>query len=227
MTVTTFKKLSRPLSRRSLLGNALAAPLLALPVGMLVSRNASAALSDDDRADVARIEQYIDGISTLEAKFQQFDPQGGLSFGRIYLRRPGRLRVEYDPPVPIVVVADGTLISYYDSELDQLSQLPLRQSAAWFLLRSPMNLAEDVTVTEVDRRPGALRIKMYQTDEPDAGQVEMIFQDNPIELKQWTVVDAQNREVRVGLFDLRLGGELPPDLFAAPAKRRERSGGNR
>lgn len=216
-------KPKQPMTRRQMLGRG-AMALFSLAV-LLHANPAAAELSEDDLADVKRVEAYIDGIRTLEAKFQQFDAQGGLSFGRIYLRRPGRMRVEYDPPVPVLVIADGIFINYYDRELDQVTGIPLKDSPAWFLLRSPMNIGKDITVTSVDRAPGALRISMYQTNQQDLGTVTLIFADNPIELRQWSIIDAQNKEVRVGLYDVRLGGDIPPGTFATPRPLRGTQGG--
>lgn len=202
-------------SRRRVCRSALGALAGASVFSLLAGSPALAALSEQDRADVARIENYIDSIETLSAKFQQVE-NGQVSRGRIYIHRPGRLRVEYDPPVPILMVADGTLLSYVDNELEQVSQMPLRQSTAWFLLRAPMQIQKGVTVTQVNRSPGSLRISMYQTDEPDAGSVELIFQDNPIVLQQWKLVDANNNETSVGLYDVEFGVPLAAKLFQTP-----------
>jgi outer membrane lipoprotein-sorting protein len=204
--------------RRSLLRNALAlAPFLALPPAILARpQRARAALSDQDMVDLARIEQYMDSVITLQARFQQQEePTGRPAQGTIYLRKPGRLRVEYDS-LPIRVVADGTLISYYDMELDQLSQLPLRQSTAWFLVRHPIDLSDGITVSQIDRSPGGLQLHMYQTDEPEAGSVSLIFYENPLTLSQWTVTDQQNKRVRVGLSDLQTGIDIPNEKFQTP-----------
>ena len=205
-------------TRRTLLRVGLAllsAAALPTAIGGL-STAARAALSDQDLADVARIEQYMDNIITMQARFQQVEPDGKLSFGRIYLRKPGRLRVEYDPPVPILLVADGGLLSYYDKELDELKQMPLQQSTAWFLVRYPIKLTDGVTVSGINRSPGGLQISLYQTDEPDAGSVSLIFVDNPLRLTQWTVTDGQNKEVRVGLLDVQVGIDVPNDKFGTP-----------
>lgn len=217
MTVMTPTPVTPALGRRSLLRNTLVlAPLLALPPAILRPRPASAALSDQDMADLARIEQYMDGVVTLQARFQQQEePTGRPTQGTIYLRKPGRLRVEYDS-LPIRVVADGTLISYYDMELDQLSQLPLRQSSAWFLVRHPIDLSDGITVSQIDRSPGGVQLHMYQTDEPEAGSVSLIFYENPLTLSQWTVTDAQNKRVRVGLTDMQTGIDIPNERFQTP-----------
>lgn len=218
MNAMTPTSATPAIGRRSILRNALVlAPLLALPPGILGRPlSAAAALSDEDMVDLARIEQYMDSVITLQARFQQQEEPGGRpAQGTIYLRKPGRLRVEYDA-MPIRVIADGTLISYYDMELDQLSQLPLRQSTAWFLVRHPIDLSDGITVSQIDRSPGGLQLHMYQTDEPEAGSVSLIFYENPMTLSQWTVTDAQNKQVRVGLTDIRTGMEIPNEKFQTP-----------
>ena len=216
-------------TRRTLLRGGLALlSAAALPAAIGgASTLARAALTDQDLADVARIEQYMDSIITMQARFQQVEPDGKLSFGRIYLRKPGRLRVEYDPPIPILLVADGGLLSYYDKELDELKQMPLRQSTAWFLVRYPIKLTDGVTVAGINRSPGGLQISLYQTDQADAGSVSLIFVDNPLQLTQWTVTDSQNKEVRVGLLDVQVGIDVPNDKFATPrpCRRTDNCGG--
>lgn len=192
---------------------------LALPGRAAFAQPPGIALTDEKRADIARVEDYLNGITTLKARFQQFSQDGGVVFGDIFVRRPGKMRVQYEPPVPVVLVADGMLVSYYDSELDQLSQVPISSTPAWFLLRKNISLTDGITITALDTKPGALRITMYQTNEPEAGSVDLIFGDQPLELRQWKITDAAGKEVRIGLFDVRLGGELPNELFATPRKR--------
>jgi outer membrane lipoprotein-sorting protein len=214
-------------TRRHLLrlGAASFAGALASP---FILRNARAdtaqqvALSATDKADVARIEGYLNSLSTVKASFQQFTNSEGLAFGRIYLRRPGRLRVEYDPPSEILLVADGTLLSYYDSELNHIEQVPLRLSPMWFLLRNNVKLGGDVTVTQFKRNSGNILIGLVQSDEPDAGSVQLEFGDKPLELRQWTITDSAGTQVRVGLYDAQFGVQLANELFATPRKKPRR-----
>lgn len=211
-------------SRRHLLrlGAASVAGAIAAPAvlrGAWAQAAQQAALTETDKADVARIEGYLNGLSTVKASFQQFTDSEGLAFGRIYLRRPGRLRVEYDPPSEIILVADGTLLSYYDSELNHIEQVPLKLSPMWFLLRSDVKLGGDVTVTQFKRNSGSISIGMVQSDEPDAGSVQLEFGDKPLELRQWTITDSAGSTVRVGLYDAEFGGQLANELFATPRKK--------
>jgi len=223
--VTETRIDTQGMTRRRLLGRlggGLTALLVAAAGGAPWSATAAvsaAQLTAADLEQVARVEAYLNGISSLSARFQQFSSDGELALGSIYVRRPGRMRVEYDPPVSVILVADGMLVSYYDHELDQLNQLPLSASPAWFLLRDRIDLTKDVTVTGVRQGPGVLRVTMHQTDEPEAGAVTLVFSDQPLELRQWTLTDAQGREVRIGLHDVKMGGELANKLFATPRRR--------
>ncbi len=175
-------------------------------------------LTAEDRADIGRIEAYLNGITTMQAKFQQYSGVEGLAFGRIFVRRPGFMRVEYDPPSQILLVADSIAISYYDAELNELNQAPLSLSPLWFLLRNDVKLGGDVTVTSFERAPGAFRIGIQETDEPEAGKVMLVLGDHPMELQQWTIVDEKGSEVRVGLYDAQFGLKLSNELFKTPKK---------
>ena len=212
------------LSRRRILRRlAGGAGLIALGSALtpLGAGTAAAALTETDRADLDRVERYLNGIDTLRARFQQVAENGGVAHGTIYLRRPGQMRVEYEPPVPVLLVADGTLVSYYDAELDQLSQVPLRSTPAWFLLRDPIDLKDEITVTDVERGPGVLRVDMYQSGDRDAGSVKLVFGEDPLELRQWTITDAQGRDVHITLENVSYGAPLANTLFATPRTRRQ------
>jgi outer membrane lipoprotein-sorting protein len=213
------------LDRRRLLQGA--AVLAAAPLLALLPRAAAAAktLTAQDQEDVQRVEDYLNGLTTMQARFQQFSEQGGLAHGRIYLRRPGRVRVEYEPPVPVLLVSDGTMVTYYDSELDQRNQVPLSSSPLWFLLRPNVRLNRDVTITDVQRAPGGLKMSMFQSDEPDAGTVTLVFRDPPLQLMHWYLKDAQGQEIQVALFDTAFDVEISNNLFATPRTHRQQEGG--
>ena len=153
-----------------------------------------------------------------------------MSFGHIYLRKPGRMRVEYDPPVPILLVADGGLLSYFDQEARR-TQADAAEAIDGLVPRALSHQAGRRHHRLRDhRQPRRLQISLYQTDEPDAGTVSLIFVDNPLHLTQWTVTDRQNKEVRVGLLDVQVGINVPNNKFGTPRACRQTddcAGGNR
>ncbi len=205
-----MKKLSSclPLSRRSLLA---AAPALA---GLaLVPTLARAALSDADKNDLKRVQDYLNGIRTLESRFEQIAGDGGIATGTLYLSRPGHMRVEYDPPVPILLVATDGRIWYYDKNLEEISFFALKDTPAWFLLQENMTFGGDLTVNNLERDPGALRVTVTETKNPDLGKATLVLSDHPLELKKWHLVDAQQKAVTVTLDDPHYGAQLSPSLF--------------
>jgi len=198
------------------------AAALALTVGIPASADVAptaAKLSPADQDDLARIERYLESIKTMVSRFQQIDQQGNLSSGRIFLARPGRLRVEYDPPARYLLVASGGALVYYDAEVDQLTTLPLSSTPAWFLLRSHISLTEGVTVIGFQHSPGALRVAVKDTEDPSMGSVLLVFEDQPLALRQWTVTDAQGNATQVVLEDPKFGVDIDPNLFALPSAR--------
>lgn len=197
------------MKRRALL-TALVLPAL-LPFGP--ARAQAARLSARDRSDVARVEAYLNALRTLHARFQQIAPDGSLSGGQAWIERPGRLRFQYDPPAPFLLVAGNGMLVFNDSRLQQTSNLPLDRSPMGLLLQNNLRLSGEVTITNVTRYPGQLQITLERTATPSDGTLTLVFADNPLALRSWTVMDAQRKETRVSLFDVQLGGAFDPSLF--------------
>lgn len=204
------------LSRRRLLlavsGIALAGALPRLPAQAAPKR--APPLSDKDKADVARAEEYLNSITTLKARFLQIAGNGNQAEGTAYLARPGRMRLQYDPPSPLLVVADGTFLIVHDKELGEPSYIPLGSTPAGVLVRENVRLiGQDVTVTRVVRLPGVLNISLVETDEPEAGEITLVFSESPFALRQWRVVDAQGSTTTVSLYEAQNGLKLDSKLF--------------
>ena len=217
--VTRISRSPLRMTRRAPLGTLVLAPFTALAAEVAQPADAPMNLSEDDRADLKRISVYLDGIHTMRARFSQAATSGGLASGKTYLRRPGLMRVEYEPPVPVLLVADGFWVDYYDTQLNQLTQIPITQTPVWFLLQETIDFTPATTVTRIERSRGALRVSHYQTEHPDAGSASLTFADDPLQLKQWTIKDSQGNQVEIALHGAVFGGALSNDLFATPRTR--------
>ena len=177
------------------------------------STAAAAPLTPQDREDVARVEQYLNSITTLEAQFLQVAERGAALSGQFYIKRPGKLRFQYDPPARIQIVADGSQVTYYDADSDQISQLPTGLTVAKFLVAPKISLSGDLIVTKVERDAALLQITAVQARAPTEGQVVLTFGDKPLQLRRWTVIDGRNRAISITLTNLKTGGALKDDLF--------------
>jgi len=166
-----------------------------------------------DQADIARIEAYLNGLKTLKAHFIQAAPDGAISEGTAWLQRPGRMRFQYNPPAPFLLIAGHGVLTFNDSALQQTSNIPLSRTPLGILLADTVILSGAVTVTAIQHLPGQIQITLVRTESPGGGSLTLIFADNPLTLRQWTVIDAQRRETRVTLYNIQLGGSFDQQLF--------------
>lgn len=197
--------------RRSVL---LGLPLLATPaVAQQRAPAPNAPANERNRADIARVETYLNALTTLRARFLQIAQNGAAAEGTAWIWRPGRMRFEYDPPEPLLLVADSGQFLMYDRELRAPTTLLVSQTPLAILLRREVRLSGDVTVTEVLRDGPFLRVTMFRSSEPTEGRLTLVFNNDPLELRQWAVVDAQRRETRVTLSRIETGLRFPAGLF--------------
>ena len=187
---------------------ALLALLVALPA-------AAANFSDADKADLKRVSDYLNTLRSAEGHFLQVGPDGRSDAGTFYLKKPGKMRFEYNQPNPNLIVADGTTIAVENSALKTTNRYPLLNSPLRLLLSDDVDLATDSRISAIAREPGALRVTARQNDGPARGQITLLFADSGagLELRQWDVVDAQNLHTLVALTELHAATDISPKLF--------------
>lgn len=194
-----------------------AACLLAAALILAAPAAAAAELGAADAAEVARVEAYLNTITTFKGRFLQASSTGEYSEGSIYVSRPGKIRIEYDKPSADLIVADGSSMIHYDQELDQLSYITLGSSPATILIEDNISLTRGaITVTAIERGRGTLRLTVEKTDDPAEGNLTLVFNDRPLILKKWVVVDAQGVETTVSLLGVQFGVPLADALFEIP-----------
>ncbi len=172
------------------------------------------ALSGEGLALVARIETYLNKLGTMKARFLQVSSNGQQAEGDLYLSLPGNMRIEYDPPVPVLIVADGLWLWYFDKELEQVSQILASSSPLGLFLEDKIDLESDeISITGLVKRAGTIRLDIKKIDEDANGSLSLVFSDRPLALKKWTVTDPQGIVTSVTLSSVRTGIALKPSLF--------------
>ena len=175
---------------------------------------ARAELSARDKADVARVQAYVNSITTMKAQFMQRGPNGGVARGTFYLSRPNRLRIEFKPPVKMLIVATPIWLIVYDKELQEPQYLPLNSTPAGMLTKKNINLTGEFTVLDVRRENRWLEMTIVQTKSPSRGRMTLRLDTEPeLKLIGWTVVDGQGLPTAVSLSDVETGLDLPKKLF--------------
>ena len=183
----------------------------------------SLVLDKEARKTLAAVEDYLNEIQTLKAEFTQVGPDGEPAEGVIYMRRPGLLRVEYKPPVPVIIVGDGFLIHYHDKELGQIDDWFIYDTPLGALTKEDMRFDEDVDVTGFRERDGRIAIRVVQEDDPTGGSLTLYLDADPLRLTHWRISDAQGQATTVTLHKLRTNMRLSRRLFVFDDPRRKRN----
>lgn len=161
-----------------------------------------------------KAEAYLEDIKTMQAEFLQISSTGETSSGELWLSRPNNLRIEYKPPTPILIVANGEFLSYVDTELKQVNHIPLEDTPAAFLLRDDFSFLDgELTVTGFERRANTMRISVVQTKDPLAGELTLVFMENPMVLRKWVIKDAQGVVTELTLVNARFDFPIPEQRF--------------
>jgi outer membrane lipoprotein-sorting protein len=172
-----------------------------------------------DAEALKKAEAYLNAVTTLKSRFVQVNPDGGNYDGDLYISRPGRMRLVYDPPTPMLMVADGKFLIYVDTQMNDASHLDLNETPAGLILKENLSFSDpSVKLMGVKRGPGTLEITAAMAKDPSAGKLTLVFSDAPFELRQWRVVDAQNKEVVVTLENPQKGVTLDRALFRYDAR---------
>ncbi|MEM9047672.1 MAG: outer membrane lipoprotein carrier protein LolA [Pseudomonadota bacterium] len=174
-------------------------------------------------ADVQRISTYLNALTTLSGNFVQTNPDGTVNEGRFYIRKPGLMRFEYEPPNMALVIADGVWVGVVDRTSDADAQrYPLSETPLDLLLRDRVNLAQEGTVRQIEKSNGQLRVTAGDPDDPSAGRLTLVFSDRPLELRQWIVVDDKGDVTTVLLSEIKRGIALNRALFSIEAAELDR-----
>jgi outer membrane lipoprotein-sorting protein len=165
-----------------------------------------------------RVEDYLNSITTLDARFTQLNYDGTTAEGAFQLKRPMMARIAYDNP-PTLMVARGQKYQFWDAEVGQFYEGPVSASPASILLQSDIDLDQAVNVRGLRRDGDLVYLTVEPSDEPGAGVLTMVFNDpvdqpdQPLELTQWFVRDAQGYITRVNLNSVEFGVPLANSLF--------------
>lgn len=163
--------------------------------------------------ETQKYEDYLNALKTLEGEFTQISSKGQTLTGIIQIFRPGRMRLTYNPPSSLLIVADGKWLITKDREADEVDYTSLEKTPAAFILRPHVRFSGDVEVTNVVPRDETTEVSLIRKEEPDAGYITLVFKDNPVALKEWSIIDSQGIETRVILSKVQTNVDLPSGLF--------------
>lgn len=177
-----------------------------------------------EKIDLSKIEDYLNNIKSLQAGFVQMSSNGGTAEGKIYISKPSKIRMEYTAPEPLLIVGNGDYIIYYDKELDQITNIDYKDIPATVILTKKIKFdGEDLKITDLYKDSGQTSITVETPKTPGVKPITLIFDNDPLRLKQWKVIDQQNIEVTVSLYDIEQDVKFSDDIFKFDKKARQAS----
>ena len=176
--------------------------------------------SEQDRADLDRVSEYLNSIRSLKGNFVQIGPTGEIDQGLFYLQKPGKLRFEYSPPSPLLIVSDGRTVAVSNKKMNTFDRYPLSATPLDLILGDKIDLRRDNSVLGVKRDGGNLMVEARTSRNRSKPNIVITFSESPLELRQWTVIDDQGMSTTVALRDLETGVALNDALFVLRDTRR-------
>lgn len=209
------------LSRRAFLGMTLAA-MSALPA---LAATEPMELSPEQQAAVNGISDYLNSFKTLQGEFTQVSPKGNLSQGVFYISKPGKMRFEYAPPNPFLIVSDGTWLTIKNVKKEKGDQFPLSQTPLRLVLGNKVDILKDTKILDFQNQDGIVSVTLEDKKNTlGSGQLTLVYDQTRNALQQWVVIDGKGRKTTVSLENVQAGIEPDPKLFVVKIKRESKNG---
>ncbi len=176
-----------------------------------------AAPSPAPAPELAQVQQHLRAVQTMIAAFTQTDRNGRTLTGTLTLKRPGRIRFEYQKGVPLLVVGDGKALTMIDYQVRQVSRWPIGNTPLSLLLDPDKDIAAFAHAVP----SGDANLILLAGQDPkhrEYGSITVGFRHvagapGGLMLEGWTILDAQNNRTTVRLTGQRFNVAVADTSF--------------
>jgi outer membrane lipoprotein-sorting protein len=187
--------------------------------GALAGKYKPIALSGDQAEAVQRINTYINSFDTMRGDFTQISPRGQSSRGVMLISKPGKMRFEYAPPVPLLIVSDGRWLTIKNTARERGDQFPLSATPLRLVVAKDVDLLAETDVIAFQQAEGLTSVTLQDKKGKMGGYIILIYDDANKALQQWIVVDGKGKRTTVQLANLEKGVKIDPKLFVVKIDR--------
>jgi outer membrane lipoprotein-sorting protein len=167
-----------------------------------------------DKLSLPVLSKYLNGLTTVQAQFTQINPDGTLSTGKILIKRPGKIRFEYDPPNNALVMASAGALAIFDPKGNpQPESYPLNKTPLGLLLDKNIDLQRANMVVGHIYDGTATQVSLQDPEHPERGRMDLVFTGPTPELRQWVVHNENGEQTIVVLNDVQRDVAIRDYLF--------------
>ncbi|PRY20901.1 outer membrane lipoprotein-sorting protein [Aliiruegeria haliotis] len=193
--------------------------ILSLALGIALASPATA-----QKLSLGALSNYLNSFQTAAGEFTQVNADGTISTGTIFIKRPGRVRFEYNPPDNSLVMAGGGQVAVFDSKSNTgPEQFPLKQTPLNLILQKNVDLTRARMVVGHSSDGKSTTVVAQDPERPELGTIQLVFTSNPTELRQWVITDGGGERTTVILGQLEKGVSLGSRMFNIPHETAARS----
>ena len=156
-----------------------------------------------DNERIKKIEDYLNKLNNISSNFIQINSDGLKVKGKLFLSKPGKLRIEYEKKENPLIVADGKWLHYFDIELNEIQSVTIEKSPAWILLKKKVNLKKDFKIETLHKKNNKTFITLSGEDLENIKTIKLIFLNKPLTLKGWTIIDSNEIQTTVSLLKIK------------------------
>lgn len=167
--------------------------------------------------DLAQVQRHLQATMSMTAGFSQIDRAGKVLTGTLTLKKPGRVRFQYEKGVPYLIVGDGKALWFIDYSVRQVSRWPVGDSPLGVLLDPNKDLARFAKVMP-SANPEVVSVEARDPKHPEYGRITLIFQRNAaapagLMLQGWVALDSQNNRTTIRLTNQQFNGTVSDGAF--------------
>lgn len=173
-----------------------------------------AALTPSEQREI--LKAAADGLAavkTAKGRFEQYQSDGSVVSGDFALRRPGKMRFDYDDPTPIRIIADGTTVAVEDTALETVDRIPIAATPLGMILSKKIDFEKKANVLAVHRNAGRVSITLEDSTGEHEGRLTLLIDADSYDLLGWWTMDDGGNNTQVILDDVETGVKLDPKLF--------------
>jgi outer membrane lipoprotein-sorting protein len=172
---------------------------------------------------LGEVSAYLNRLVTAQGGFTQINGDGTLSTGQIFIKRPGRIRFEYNAPDNSLMIAGGGQVAIFDPRSNTApDRYPLNQTPLSIILEQNVDLGQRRMGTGHTSDGTSTTVTAQDPDHPEYGNIQLVFTANPVELRQWVVTDDTGGQTTVILNDVVPGAGISEGKFNIVSEMRSR-----